>query len=139
MRPACRRAHDDSAATAKVLLMVSLAAAASGQMLTAVVLLMTSELSRQTSLWFETFCQVRQVTPRARRLHRLLACTGLLLTMFACSAATRCLDRACTLFALSLRDAVRARYPLTTVILLAQIQIQISVYLYLCAVEFCVM
>ena len=53
--PTCRRAHDDSAATAKVLLMVSLAAAASGQMLTAVALLMTSELSRQTSLWFETF------------------------------------------------------------------------------------
>ena len=42
MCPTCRRAHDDSAATAKVLLMVSLAAAASGQMLTAVALLMTS-------------------------------------------------------------------------------------------------
>ena len=55
MCPTCRRAHNDSAATAKVLLMVSLAAAASGQMLTAVALLMTSELSRQTSLWFETF------------------------------------------------------------------------------------
>ena len=38
-----------------LMMMVSLAAAASGQMLTAVALLMTSELSRQTSLWFETF------------------------------------------------------------------------------------
>ena len=51
----CRRAHDDAKATGKVLLGFSLAAAASSQMPTALALLMVSELSRLTSLWFENF------------------------------------------------------------------------------------
>ena len=52
--PTCRRAHDDAEATAKVLLAASVAAAASGQLAAAVTLLMTSEISRRTALWFET-------------------------------------------------------------------------------------
>ena len=51
--PTCRRAHDDAEATAKVLLAASVAAAASGQLAAAVTLLMTSEISRRTALWFE--------------------------------------------------------------------------------------
>ena len=47
-----RRAHDDAEAK-KVLLVAAAAAAASGE-LAAVTLLMTSELSRRTALWFET-------------------------------------------------------------------------------------
>jgi hypothetical protein len=53
--PTCRRAHADSAATAKALLAISVAAAASGQVPAAITLFMTSEISRQTSLWFEHF------------------------------------------------------------------------------------
>ncbi len=53
--PTCRRAHDDASATAKALLVFSLAAAASAQMPVAITLLMTSELSRQTALWFERY------------------------------------------------------------------------------------
>lgn len=53
--PTCRRAHDDAAATAKALLVFSLAAAASAQLPAALSLLVTSELSRQTSLWFESY------------------------------------------------------------------------------------
>ena len=52
--PTCRRAHDDAEATAKVLLVAAAAAAASGELAAAVTLLMTSELSRRTALWFET-------------------------------------------------------------------------------------
>ena len=53
--PTCRRAHDDAAATAKVLLAVSLAAAAGGLSTAALALLLTSEVSRQTALWFEEY------------------------------------------------------------------------------------
>ena len=53
--PTCRRAHDDSAATAKVLLAFSIAAAASGLLPAALALLLNSEISRQTSRWFETY------------------------------------------------------------------------------------
>jgi len=53
--PTCRRAHDDAAATSKVLLAISLAAAASAQLPSAIALLLTSEISRQTALWFEEY------------------------------------------------------------------------------------
>ena len=53
--PTCRRAHDDAAFTAKVLLGFSAAAAASGQLAPALALAATSEASRVTSEWFETF------------------------------------------------------------------------------------
>jgi hypothetical protein len=53
--PTCRRAHADSAATAKVLLGVSAAAAAAGHLPASLSLLLISEFSRQTSRWFEEF------------------------------------------------------------------------------------
>ena len=53
--PTCRRAYEDSKATAKVLLVVSVAAAASGQLPTALALVAHAELSRAVSRWFEVF------------------------------------------------------------------------------------
>jgi len=53
--PTCRRAHDDAKATAKVLLVASVAAAASGQLPTALALVAHAELSRAVSRWFEVF------------------------------------------------------------------------------------
>ena len=53
--PTCRRAHDDAEATAKVLLAMSLAAAASGQLPAAIALFLNAEVSRQTALWFEYY------------------------------------------------------------------------------------
>jgi len=53
--PSCRRAHSDAKATAKVLLLVGVAAAATNHVDAAVWLLVVAEMSRGVSRWFETF------------------------------------------------------------------------------------
>ena len=53
--PTCRRAHDDAQFTSKVLLGVSTAAAAAGNLPAAISMLGVAELSRGTAHWFRNF------------------------------------------------------------------------------------